>query len=289
MQPSPFVALAALTTTSLAQQCYYPSGKVGTSDIPCSTSSDNTHCCGKTGLCLSNGYCMETSEDSGPLGLYRGSCTDRNWGSSCPQQCLGDGDFPADAARVARWKKNGTNWLYCCVGSDYDNDYSSACSDGGDPFVLPSASLIYGVAALSSAELVSSTASSTATSAASASATTATAEACTDNGAQIGAVGAGVGVSLGVIALSAIGWAFWERRQRHRAAAAAAAQGALYSKAGYEVPAGFQYANSSTPSASTPSHAYNAPIPTAYPHEIGPSERKVELPGSVTGIGDHRG
>lgn len=89
MQPSSFLALAALATTSLAQQCYYPSGKVATADIPCSTSSDNTHCCGKTGICLSNGYCMETSEESGPLGLYRGSCTDRNGGSSCPQQCLG--------------------------------------------------------------------------------------------------------------------------------------------------------------------------------------------------------
>lgn len=89
MKLSPIVTLAALAARSLAQQCYYPSGKVGTADIPCSTSSDSTHCCGKTGICLSNGYCMETSEESGPLGLYRGSCTDRNWGSSCPQECLG--------------------------------------------------------------------------------------------------------------------------------------------------------------------------------------------------------
>lgn len=89
MQLSAFLASAALATTSLAQQCYYPSGKVGTADIPCSTSSENAHCCGKTGICLSNWYCMETSEESGPLGLYRGSCTDRDWGSSCPQECLG--------------------------------------------------------------------------------------------------------------------------------------------------------------------------------------------------------
>ena len=78
MQLTTFLALVALARSSLAQQCYYPCGKVGTADIPCSTSSDNTHCCGKTGICLSNGYCMETSEESGPLGLYRGSCTDRN-------------------------------------------------------------------------------------------------------------------------------------------------------------------------------------------------------------------
>lgn len=89
MQLNIFFAVVALAATSLAQQCYFPSGKVATSDIPCSTSSGSTHCCGKTGICLSNGYCMETSEDSGPLGLYRGSCTDRNWGSSCPQECLG--------------------------------------------------------------------------------------------------------------------------------------------------------------------------------------------------------
>ncbi|KAK2604664.1 hypothetical protein N8I77_007576 [Diaporthe amygdali] len=297
MQLQSALALAAFATATLAQQCYYPSGKVGTADIPCSTSADNTHCCGKTGICLSNGYCMETSEDSGPLGLYRGSCTDRNWGSSCPQKCLGDNDFPADAARVARWKKNGTDWLYCCVGSDYDNDYASACSDDGVPFALPSASLIYGVAALSSAELISSTASSTATSATSASAATATSAAasstatstgdtCPDSGAQIGAIGAGVGASLGVLSISAIMWAFWERRQRLKAAA----QAAPYSKAGYEAPGGFQYASDSTPAASIPSaHAYNAPIPVVYPHEMGPNEHKVELPGSITGVGSPRG
>jgi len=77
-----------------------------------------------------------------------------------------DDDFPADAARVARWKKNDTEWLYCCVGSEYGNDYSSACADGADPFTIASASLIYGVAALSTSEVISSTASSTATSAA---------------------------------------------------------------------------------------------------------------------------
>lgn len=119
-----------------------------------------------------------------------------------------DDDFPADAARVARWKKNGTDWLYCCVGSDYDSDYSSACADGAGPFTLPPASLIYGVAALSSAQLISSTATSTATSAASVSPAGASSsdkgDTCSDSGAQIGAIGAGVGVSLGVISIGAM-------------------------------------------------------------------------------------
>lgn len=313
MQLSSILSLAALATTSRAQQCYYPSGKVATADIPCSASSDNTHCCGKTGICLSNGYCMETSEESGPLGLYRGSCTDRNWGSSCPQQCLGgkpvkasgnfskndandtiiDNDFPADAARVARWKKNGTDWLYCCVGSDYGNDYSSACADGADPFTLASASLIYGVAALSSAEIISSTATSTATSAASPATTTPAAasetsrsasDTCPDSGAQIGAIGAGVGVSLGVISIGAMVWAFWERRQRLRATAA---QVLTFPKPGYEMPEGYQYANSSTPTTYSP-QIYNT-TSVAHPHELGPNEHKVELPGSITTVGGPRG
>lgn len=197
-----------------------------------------------------------------------------------------DDDFPADAARVARWKKNGTDWLYCCVGSDYDSDYSSACADGADPFTLPSASLIYGVAALSSAQLVSSTATSTATSAASVSpagASSSKGDTCADAGAQIGAIGAGVGVSLGVISIGAIVWALWERRHRRRAAAA---QVVTFSKPDYEVPVGYQYANSSTPTTYS-AHAHNTP--TTHPHEIGPNERKVELPGSITTVGNYRG
>lgn len=200
-----------------------------------------------------------------------------------------DDDFPADAARVARWKKNGTDWLYCCVGSDYDSDYSSACADGADPFTLPSASLIYGVAALSSAQVISSTATSTATSAASVSpaagsgASTSKGDTCSGSGAQIGAIGAGVGVSLGVISIGAMVWALWERRQRRRAAAA---QVVTFSKPDYEVPGGYQYANSSTPTTYSP-HAYSTP--TSHPHEIGPNEHKVELPGSVTTVGDYRG
>lgn len=207
-----------------------------------------------------------------------------------------DDDFPADAARVARWKKNDTEWLYCCVGSEYGNDYSSACADGANPFTIASASLIYGVAALSTAEVISSTASSTATSAASASPATATqtaasgtaastGETCPDSGAQIGAIGAGIGVSLGVISLSAIAWAFWERRKRLMAAAG---QVVTSSKHGYEVPGGFQHANSSTPMAYSPP-LHGTPISVGYAHELGHNEQKVELPGSITTVDARRG
>lgn len=207
-----------------------------------------------------------------------------------------DDDFPADAARVARWKKNGTDWLYCCVGSEYGNDYSSACADGSDPFTLSSASLIYGVAALSTAQVISTTASSTETSAASApparttpAAASGTArssgDTCPDSGAQIGAIGAGVGVSLGVISIGALLWALWERRQKLRATAA---QVMTFPKPGYEVPGGYQYANSSTPTTYSP-QIYNTPTSTEHPHEIGPNEQKIELPGSITNVGGPRG
>jgi hypothetical protein len=55
---------------------------------------------------------------------------------------------------VARWKQNTTDgapWMYCCVGAEFNNNYSSACVDGGTPFSLPSASVIYGFAGLANA------------------------------------------------------------------------------------------------------------------------------------------
>jgi hypothetical protein len=151
------VALAALAATSLAQECYYPSGKA--------SPPQKTH-----------------------------------------TAAASDNDFPAEAARVARWQKTNTEWLYCCVGSDYGNNYSSACADGRNPFTIASAALIYRVAALSTAEVISSTATQATASGTSASGS----ETCPDSGAQItAAVGAGVGVPLVVVSLSAIGWALW--------------------------------------------------------------------------------
>lgn len=63
--------------------CYYPNG-VESGDVPCS-SSDQTHCCGPYGICLENGFCINTSGK--PYTLSRGSCTDPDWGGSCPTQC----------------------------------------------------------------------------------------------------------------------------------------------------------------------------------------------------------
>lgn len=79
-------------------------------------------------------------------------------------------------------------------------------------------------------------------------------------------------------------WAFWERRQRLRAEAA---QVVTFPKPGYEVPEGYRYANPARPAAYFP-HVYNTPASVAHPHEIGPSERKVELPGSATTVGEDR-
>ena len=63
--------------------CYYPNGDES-GDVPCS-GSEYTHCCGRYGICLTNGFCINTSGK--PYSLSRGSCTDPDWGSSCPTQC----------------------------------------------------------------------------------------------------------------------------------------------------------------------------------------------------------
>ena len=82
------VVLMLGITAALAQVCYYPDGTVSSGDVPCASSGTATHCCGRnTGICLDNGFCLDAAAQ--PFGLSRASCTDRNWGSSCPSQCIG--------------------------------------------------------------------------------------------------------------------------------------------------------------------------------------------------------
>lgn len=76
-----FSLLAGIVT---ARQCYYPNG-AKSNDVACSD-AENVHCCSSSSICLTNGYCLQQSP--WPLGIARGSCTDSDWGSSCPQNCI---------------------------------------------------------------------------------------------------------------------------------------------------------------------------------------------------------
>ena len=85
-----FILFATLHTTHASSSCYYPSGDLATTDIPCNQSSGDSACCGQGFICLSNGVCQNPSLTSNEPGLYsRGSCTDKSWNSSqCPKFCV---------------------------------------------------------------------------------------------------------------------------------------------------------------------------------------------------------
>ncbi|KAF9895172.1 hypothetical protein FE257_000074 [Aspergillus nanangensis] len=89
--------------------------------------------------------------------------------------------------------------VYCCGFQDGGN--TSTCSDGAAPFTLGNGDIIFGRAAL--AETTNPP-----------SASPTPCPVGRDSSHITTAVGAGVGVPLGVIALSAIAWAFFERRRR---------------------------------------------------------------------------
>ena len=127
---------------------------------------------------------------------------------------------------------------YCC-GTPVSDGENMVCPNGESSFAVETGSMIIGRAALAnltesnSDDSDSSTASATATGSSPTETPEATAtcsssettsnstETCDNNGTSATAVGAGVGVPLGVIALSAIAWAMWERGRRRKERTAA--------------------------------------------------------------------
>lgn len=79
------IILLLTTVTPVISMCYYPDGTIETHAVPCSPTGDSQCCASSKGICLSNGHCMDFLQ---PFGIWRGSCTDRDWGASCPQTCL---------------------------------------------------------------------------------------------------------------------------------------------------------------------------------------------------------
>ena len=67
--------------------CYFPDGSIYANGLPCST--DGGICCDSPDECLDNGLCAYTDPDSTTTTLFtRGSCTDPEWGSVCPDICV---------------------------------------------------------------------------------------------------------------------------------------------------------------------------------------------------------
>ncbi|KAI7780710.1 hypothetical protein LA080_015607 [Diaporthe eres] len=71
--------------TGRRSACFNPDGSAEPYAVPCASEGESHCCSGASGICLSNGYCMEYQQ---PFAIWRGSCTDSTWGSAnCPKVC----------------------------------------------------------------------------------------------------------------------------------------------------------------------------------------------------------
>lgn len=116
--------------------------------------------------------------------LSRGTCTDRNWGTSCPQKCTGgmrlpsspplpvsfnSGDYSIELSSslltyftrcienndwdrgsvIIFLEDNDDSPTYCCDGLEWNSDNNSmGCVTGSEPFQLDAGKAMIGVAAL---------------------------------------------------------------------------------------------------------------------------------------------
>ena len=74
-------------TVAAMQTCYFPSGDIAGTNVPCSNTTEHTWCCGSVNSCLANGLCL-ANDDAYTAWFARGSCTDPRWSSPyCFPEC----------------------------------------------------------------------------------------------------------------------------------------------------------------------------------------------------------
>ncbi|ODM23749.1 hypothetical protein SI65_01338 [Aspergillus cristatus] len=150
--------------------------------------------------------------------MSRGACTDSSWGVDCPSQCAGSSDYPDAGCAIVLYRANGTQADYCCNAIVNDGT-DAGCSNGQTPFTIPDGKVIIGRALLSNSSTTSKVNATCAS-------PTATVSPSSSNNKRDVAIGAGVGVPLGVLLLTALGWALFERKRRYAMMNSAAAAGA---------------------------------------------------------------
>ncbi|KAF2500112.1 hypothetical protein BU16DRAFT_556595 [Lophium mytilinum] len=97
-----------------ASVCFFPNNFTTGDDqptkfVPCDPSAPVSACCAVGEACTVSGLCY-----SGLGSIYRGACTDRNWGDSCPLLCTQDNHGPNAGLQ------DGVQWLSNC-GAPSDN------------------------------------------------------------------------------------------------------------------------------------------------------------------------
>lgn len=189
---------SAVLGADSSRTCYYPSKDVAVDHTPCSD-DEQAACCSSDHICLANGLCVNVGRNQ-PYGFSRAACTDRYWGPNCPQVCVGPSDPGNGGCAIITLRADGNNTTYCC-NNIKSNGSEAVCENDEDPFTLSSGAAIQGRAYLSN--LVAK-------------------DSGNNNNRNV-AIGAGVGVPLGVLFLTALGWALFERKKRHALLHSAAA------------------------------------------------------------------
>ncbi|RWA09606.1 hypothetical protein EKO27_g5498 [Xylaria grammica] len=204
-----FILQVASIATANQQQCYYPQGNPSDSDIPCGDSTSHSHCCGFESICLSNKLCLHST---GSFELSRASCTDRSWQSpNCPSHCTNvsiDKGIPLGLYSFG----NSAPSQYCCGTAVLQRAGPSlGCAWSPQPFTLEPGSIIADRGILKGyVQAGSGNPNSTAP---------ANSTCPTNNNTSshaVLAVGAGLGIPLGIFAIAALAWAFWERYQKRK-------------------------------------------------------------------------
>jgi hypothetical protein len=119
-----FLLLAALSSLTVAQQCYFPDGSLSTKDIACDPTGVLTKaCCGLDAICTQNHLCFVGGS------LSRGSCTDQSWKDS---NCTGAPQCTENT------RSGGTDVLRCGYqpNGPFACDFARNCQDERSTFPL---------------------------------------------------------------------------------------------------------------------------------------------------------
>ncbi|KAF2659247.1 hypothetical protein K491DRAFT_203758 [Lophiostoma macrostomum CBS 122681] len=263
-----------LSSTTLAQDCFFPNSDLSGSDTACDPSSLVSACCFDGQACLSNGLCVSDPLNATAARDHRGTCTDKDWKSgNCPRHCL---DTSNNGANVYSCNVTGSDTYCCGDGCSCDGGYETFDTNAkpADVFTVT----IIGNASFTQTHTSTSSSASTATSASTVQTTAASSSsppASSGGGSSSGtAIGVGVGVGVGVAAILA-GAAFWFwRRKRHNAQNGYAGQRAVEAdNTEYYPPQKYaQYANlgssKSAMSSSAQHEAYEMPTTNQAPVEL---------------------
>ncbi|EEQ27438.1 conserved hypothetical protein [Microsporum canis CBS 113480] len=199
-----FLYLVLTAPLCAGRACYFPDGSPASNDVPCFSGDRNTHCCSKSSICMTNGYCLESTQ---PYVLGRGSCTDKTWITSTK----------GSGCSIVLYSFLKGTALYCANSIVSNSSDSITCAGNTEPFLINDGDVITNKALLERASCSVPRLNPTASNSdgTHASATSVPVEHETSGASNV-AIGAGVGVPLGLLAIGAIGWALYERKKRYR-------------------------------------------------------------------------